>query len=182
MPSKKKPTGHKAALAAAALTERTVPLCLRTDLLAQLQELQRDLAEAERREGPGASLGGGDTVELARQIEAVRAQMAEHTIVVRFRALPRRKWATFLAGHPPRDGDEADRAVGYNRDTFYDALVRRCLAGPDFDEDDWARLEEILNDAQWQSLVNAAWAVNARDVSVPFSPAASRILRNSDDE
>ncbi|HEX6873684.1 MAG TPA: hypothetical protein VF163_21505 [Micromonosporaceae bacterium] len=169
----------KGILAAAKLAERSVPLCLQPDLVAELQRLERDLADAERVEKASGSLGGGETHVLAERIQALREQMAEHTVELVVRALPRLQWRDLLAAHPPREGNDADKALGVNEDTFFDALVRLCTVSPQLDGDDWGRLEQVLSDGQWSALTNAAWAVNARDVDVPFSPRASRILASS---
>jgi len=164
--------------------ERTVPVCLRGDLNASLQELQRALDEAERtRASSGASLAGGSPSRgIAEQIETLRAQMHSSTAVFTFRALPRRAWTALVAAHPPREGNDHDRAMGMNEETFFEALVRACLIDPVMDDAQWARLDDVLSDAQWQQLTNAAWAINARDVDVPFSSSASRVLATSDDE
>lgn len=169
----------KALIKAAKLAERSVLLCLQPDLTAALQNLQRELAEAERREQSAGSLGGGELHDIAQRIEDTRLRMREHSLEVTVRALPRRQWTALLAEHPPREDNERDRTLGLNEETFFDALVRRSTIAPDLDEDDWSQLDEVLSEAQWQLLVNAAWAVNARDVDVPFSLRASQILASS---
>jgi hypothetical protein len=168
----------KAALDAARLPERSVELCLRGDLVAELQELQREMTDAEREEKAAGSLDGGRARELAEQINALREQMLDDTIVVRLRALPRKKKRDLTAAHPPRDDNETDRLVGFNQDTLTAALLRACAVDP-LDEEDWARFEEVLSDGQWQALNNAVWSVNSQDVDVPFSRRASQILASS---
>lgn len=171
----------KLALAAARLPERSVELCLRGDLVAQLQDLSRQLVEVERDEKAtgSASLDGGQLVELANQIRVLREEMQDDTIVLRLHALPRRKWTALVAAHPPREDNQADQVTGMNVDEFAEDLIRQCVVDPALDDEDWARLEEVLSDGQWQALTNAAFAVNTRDVDVPFSARASRILASS---
>lgn len=178
-PSLRKKVDHKAALAGAKLPERSVELCLRGDLLAQLQDLQRDLIDAERAPSDASLADLGTPHRIAEQIQGLREEMAEHSITVRFRALPRRQWSKLVAAHPPRPDERADVALGVNVETYVDALIRACMVDPVFDDDDWAALDEALSDAQWQALTAAAWAVNAKDVEVPFSQRASRILASS---
>lgn len=177
-PTKPKRRDPKATIAAARLPERSVELCLRGDLVAELQELQRDLVDAQREDEVHASLDGGAPVEIAQKIQALREEMLEYTLVLTLHALPRRKWTGMVAAHPPRDGNDADKVMGLNQETFFDALVRACVVEPNLDAADWAELDDKLSDGQWQALVNAAWAVNARDVDVPFSRRASQILAN----
>lgn len=172
----------KALLASARLAERSVDLCLRGDLVAQAQELQRQLIDAEALEKVHGSIDGGPTVPLAQAIEVLREEMKDHTLTVRLRAVPRRQWTALLAQHPPREGNDRDARLGLNEETFFDAAIRACVYEPELDEQDWAGLDAALNDGQWQTLANAAWAVNARDVDVPFSARASRILATSEHE
>ena len=178
-PSPRKKNDHKAILAGAKLPERSVELCLRGDLVAQLQDLQRDLIEAERQPSNASLDDLGTPHRIAEQIQALQHEMAEHSITVLVRALPRRQWSKLVAAHPPRPDEKADAPLGVNVETYFDALIRACMVDPVFDDDDWAALDEALSDAQWQALTAAAWAVNARDVEVPFSQRASRILASS---
>jgi hypothetical protein len=171
----------KALIASARLPERSVALCLHPDLTAELQDLERQLEEAEAKHRAAGSLAGGDRVELAQQMEDVRARMKSHTVDFRLRALPRRRWTALVAEHPPRPDSERDKMLGLNEETFFESLVRECTAEPILDDEDWQTLlDEALSDAQWGLLTNAAWAVNARDVDVPFSRLASRTLQTSE--
>lgn len=167
----------------ARLPERTVPLCLRGDLAAEHEELCARLAE-EQQKNLGSLAGNPGARALAEDITALEALMAEATIGFRLRALPRREWAELVAKHPPRRDDggrvlDADR-VGVNADDFMTAILHRCVVEPILTEEDWdALVNEGLTDAQYEQLTDAVWALNRRDVDVPFSLAASTILRGS---
>ena len=176
---RKKKADAKAILAAARLPQRSVELCLRGDLVARWQELQREFTDAERDDKVHDSLAGGTARPIAEKIKKLQEEMQEHTLVLQLHALPRRKWTALVTAHPPREDNKSDQLLGLNAETFYDALVRACVAEPTLDADDWAHLDEVLSDGQWQALNNAAWAVNARDVDVPFSHRASQILASS---
>lgn len=170
----------KALIASARLPERSVAICLQPDLTAAMQDLERQLEEAEARHRASGSLAGGDRVDLAQQMEDVRERMKSHTVDFRLRALPRRRWTALVAEHPPRAGNDRDTAMGLNEETFFEAMVRACVVEPTLDDEDWKTLlDDALSDAQWGQLTNAAWAVNARDVDVPFSRLASRTLASS---
>jgi hypothetical protein len=172
----------RALLAGAKLPEKTLPVCLRGDLTAEFERLDRALTEAQRNEPD--SLAGNGTGDLVDQIEAVREQMREHTYDFRLRALPKPRFRALIGDHPPRRGDggeilETDRVFGLNTDTFFDALIRACVVDPQLDDQTWAQLEPVLTDRQYDQLATASWDVNRSDVDVPFSLAASRISRNS---
>lgn len=183
MPPKKKPS-VKDLIAGAKLPERSVAVCLHPDLTAQMQDLERqlDVAERERLAGAGSLASGSQSRVISEQVNALRDQMLEHTLEFRVRALPRHQFTALRKEHPPREGNAFDTAAETNLETLTEALVRACVVEPVLDADDWAALDENLSDAQWQLLANAAWAVCARDVAVPFSRSASRILQTSDDE
>lgn len=182
-PAKKK-RDAKALIAGAALPERSVEVCLRPDLLARLQELERELqrAEDERKAGGGSLASGSASRVTAGQIDAIRAEMLEATMVFQLRALPRRKFRALQAEFPPRDGNAIDNLNGVNIEDAAEAMVRRCLIDPELDDADWAALDELLSDGQFNQLAAAAWAINSKDVEVPFSRTASRITQTSDDE
>lgn len=171
----------KAMIRGAQLPERTVAVCLRADLVAEVEALDRELTEAQQT--PRDSLAsGGRARDLAERIEALREQMLDHTVELRLRAMPRRVWRAFVAEHPPRkdpeSGEVDDRdTIGVNTETFWDELIRRSVVTPDLDDEDWSRLlGEILTDAQYNTLTDAAWGLNRREVDIPFSLAASKTL------
>lgn len=173
-------------LAAARPAERTVPLCLRGDLVAEFEDLDRQLEQARRSAGDSLA-AGSDVVVISQQLEALRAQMQAATKTFRLRALPRRQWRELVAAHPPRRDDngkplESD-TIGVNADSYFDAVIRASVVEPKLTGEQWTRLlDEVLSDRQFDQLADAAWGLNRRDVEVPFSRAASRILQTSDAE
>jgi hypothetical protein len=173
----------KALRAAAKPAERSVRICFRPDLRARLQELERDLAAAERERLSAESLdAGARTAELAEQIEAVRTEMQAASRTFVLRRLPRPRFRELLTEHPP--GEDAAEGTEVDPETFYPALVRECTVEPELDDDDWAWLlgPDQLSDAEYEELAGAAWLVNARDAGVPFSRLGSRVRARSASE
>lgn len=172
----------KAMLAEAKLPEATVMICLRGDLTADHEAAERELEQAEK---AGAdSLAGSGVGEIVDRIEALEAEMREHTYEFRLRALPRRDWRALVTEHPPRRGDdkellEPDKYIGVNGETFYDAIIRACLVDPELNDDEFEQLTSALTDRQYDELSDAAWGLNRREVDIPFSRAASRMKRDS---
>lgn len=167
------PTADFAALLAAAqLPERTVPVCLRGDLVAEHEAADRELGLLS--EKPATKFSGDGRGELQARIRDLEEQMRGATYDFRFQALPRKAWHAFVAEYPPRPDNERDAAIGVNAETFFEALIRKCLVDPVLDDEAWFRLNESLTDRQYDTLSDAAWALNRRDVDVPFSPAAWR--------
>jgi hypothetical protein len=165
----------------AKLPERTISVCLRGDLVADHEEAERALEQAQQR--PADSLAGNGTSTLADRILALEEEMREQTYPFRLRALPRHEFRALMTEHPPRtDGEGAreDGPFGVNRDTFFPALIRRSTIDPELDEQSWAELlDEQLTDFQFQELALGAWVLNAREVDVPFSRAASRVRQGT---
>lgn len=179
----------QAMLADAKLPEKSVPICLRGDLVADFEEAERLLVEANKSRGD--SLAGGEKLgELAERVEQLREQMRDHFYDFRLRALPKRQWRALVAEHQPRrvDGAEGpevhedDKYIGVNAETFFDAMIRACLVDPELDDQQWAHLLEVLSDKQYEALSSAAWGVNRSDVDVPFSHVASLISRRTGSE
>lgn len=168
----------------AKLPERSVPICLRGDLVAEHELLDSQLVAALRQKVTSLA-GNPEAEELASRVRALEARMADETVTFTVRALPRREWAAMVAKHPPRKDDggrvvDSD-AMGVNVDDFVSAVLRKCVAEPVLGDDDWGHLvDECLSDAQYNRLADAMWQVNRREIDVPFSRAASTILRASE--
>lgn len=162
-------------LAAAKPVERSVTVCLAGDLNVQVEEMERELSSEMKK--PTTSLGGNPRErELAELIEATREEMAEHEVTFTFRALPAKKWSDLMAAHPGRAGkDEA-----FNLDTFPTALLAACAVEPSLTEAQADQLGDVLNNAQYGALFDCAWQANQRELDIPFSVLASRVLRESE--
>jgi hypothetical protein len=164
--------------------ERGIPLCLRGDLVARYEDLdrQRDEAEQQAKRNADSLASGGQARQLAEQMEALREQMRDSTVTFTLRALPRPKYRALLAAHPPRRGEDGeilpeDRENGLNNDTFWTPLIRACLAAPALTEEQLTRLlDEVLSDRQYEQLAIEALQVCRGEVDIPFSFAASRLM------
>jgi hypothetical protein len=174
---------------------RTVPICLRGDLVAELEELELKADEARKSDSKES---GGEVVE---RIEALQAEMRTATYLFRLRALTPRKYTALKAKYPPRrDGDvvdQADAERGFSMEMIPE-LIRVSTFDPELTEDEWRELlgdteaaaakreaagepvedGKLTNAQSWQ-LGNAAYELNAMEISVPFSPAALLKSRSS---
>lgn len=161
-------------LASARLAEDEVPICLRPDLLVQYKAAAAALEEADQDQKRNGSLAGGGRAAAQAAVDELREQMLAASVKFTVRALPQRRWTQLYAEHPPRESDKDDARVGFNRDTFYPALVRECVVDPQLSPRQWETLEARLSAAQYAVLKTTAWRVNDADVDVPFLLAASR--------
>lgn len=187
----------RALIASAKRPERIVPVCLRGDLIAQLNHLEQQLRA--RRNPADRLVGDPEARALAEQIAALQEQMREATIEFTLRAIPRRDMVQFIIDHRPREGNDADRAANINLETYFPELVERCLVDPELTHREYVALvggtyvdpddssvepEEFdgaLGAGQFEQLAEAASVLNMSGVSVPFSPSASVILQSSDE-
>lgn len=168
-----------AKLAAAKLPERTVEICLRGDLQADFEELERQLDVAVDQPS-GRVVGNEEAQRLVKQIEQLRAEMKDSTQVFRLRAFPRGRYAALMADHPAVPGDERTAGLGYNPETFFEDALRRSVIDPaEIDDATWTTLLDSITDQQYSELVTTVQVLNTRPVSVPFSRAALRMTRAS---
>lgn len=171
-----------ALLAKAKPRERTVTLFLR-DLSGEIEDLDAQLSELQR---PGMLTAAPGARELAEQIQALQAEMADSALPLRLRAMDRDAWRDLMAKHPPRKdsvGQVVDEdSAGVNSDTFYPALARASIVDPVLTDEQWAKLTKAVSPRQFDDLWSTAWRLNRGDADVPFSRAASRTLQNSENE
>jgi hypothetical protein len=181
------PKDYRAMLAGARMHERTMPVCLRGDLVAEFEELDQKLADAQQSAVSTDSKEGGEAQAIAARMEALREQMAEETYLFRLRALPRPEYRELKAKYPPRqseDGDilAEDVILDANLEEFADPLLRASLVDPVLDDAGWVETLAKISDRQYEDLANVAIRVNRGGVDIPFSRAASNLLRSSSDE
>lgn len=173
-------------LASAKLPERTVPTCLRGDLVAEHEQLNQQLELLEKKAVD--SLAGNGGAELAARITELEERMRDSTYPVRVRALSKPDFRAFLAAFPPRvdaegkSSNELDAAYGFDTDAGFEILVRRSIVDPELDDAEFTDLLGKLTENQFDSLAVVAWQLNKGDIDVPFSRAASRLNRLTADE
>lgn len=162
-------------IAEARPAEKTVELCLRSDLVAALEDVQRRIAAAA--DQPRGSLGDdGGLPGLRAEAEEIRREAREHTVVFRFRALNRWRMQQLMAESPPRDGNPVDKKLGYNADAVTYRMARDCCYEPVLSDESWERLlgsperlgDGVLSPGQWQRLDEALSTLNFSRASIPF--------------
>ncbi|MFG3639081.1 hypothetical protein ACGF3C_02255 [Micromonospora sp. NPDC047762] len=159
----------------ARLPETQVPLCLRTDLVAEYEQTQRERAKAQEDAGQSLAGSGRSVQALDERLSDLRTEMRESTLTLTLRALPSARYQALVDEHPPRVVDEKvdrrDRVFGFNVDTLFLALAKVCAVEPQLDAEDWEALlgdDGKLTDAQVGTLTDAAWKLNRKDVDLPF--------------
>src|SRR5690625_4756422 len=173
---------------------KTVPLVTDLSLAAEherasqaLQDAQRRAKQEDRENAPEVRKAAARVVELEDAMRAV-------TIYVELEAWQRKRWAEFRAAHPPKDGDEVDKAFDIDVSSVDKALGSdgstwpRTIVGAydhednpvEFDGATWAEVTEEISQAQWEPFFFAVLGLNQKSADAPFSLAASRVTQNSD--
>jgi hypothetical protein len=174
------PSEIDAILAGAKKPETKTKLCLRSDLQVRWEELETELkAEDQAEVATMAKAVSKRAKALAEEIRGLQAEMEKSTLELTLRAMDRAPWKELRAEHPPRPESPMDWRLGFNEETFYDALIAKSVVNPVFSADQMTALLDSLTSGQFDKLANDAWALNRSDVSAPFSATASRIAASS---
>lgn len=155
----------------------TARVLLRQDLVARHAELESQLVDAKARDLLHNERDAAPA--LAREIEALQAEMDAARVEFRFRNIGRKAWADLLAKHPPTPQQvKADRRTTFNPETFpIAAIAASCDRPSGVDEKAVERLEASLSDAQFSQLWNACVDANLGGADLPKSLMAGAILR-----
>jgi hypothetical protein len=166
-------------LARARKPEDSVTLCLRGDIVAEYEDLKRQLAGASE---AVESLGDVSPAATIRQRMAdLAGEMVSESVTFRLRAMPSKDWSDLFAVMPeppkPAEGSEdiPDEAAAAFRDAWHN-WVCTILAGtcyePGMTTDEADQLAVALSKPQWDELTNAAYGLNTEKQTIPFSVAA----------
>ena len=164
-----------AIIAGAKRPERTIELCLRADLVAELEDAQRQLVAERDRERSSLS-DGGQAEELRAKVDRIKAEAADHTVVFRFRAMNHYEIQALIRDLPPRDGVPSDKSLGFNSDALTWHLFRRCCYEPELSDDDTAALigpvdevgNGVLSPSQWKRLDETLDSLHFAARDIPF--------------
>ena len=136
-----------------ARTERTYQLCLRLDLMAEVDALNQEwsafrVAQAvadDDESQPRKRLGEGGNhraEEVRQRLAELRDELEDNTGDLRLRAIRDGEWRQWLNEHPARDGDLRDEQVAFgvcNADDLANDLGKWATAwnGEPLSVDDW---------------------------------------------
>lgn len=113
--------------------------------------------------------------DVDAKLADVRAQMDEQRRVIAsgwvrlvVTALPRKEFRRLLTEHAPREDVEADKHLGYNSDTFGEALIAACidktlaheLNGGDTVPNEWDKWADEMTDGQYEDIFTACLKLN----------------------
>lgn len=143
-------------------------------LVGEEKALTRALAsgpEAVRMDGNRQRMSepGTETrlAEVRAKMDEQRQIIGTGAVRITLTGLPRGAYRALLTQHPPRPDVELDGRVGYNTDTFGDALIRACILGThNLDgqpvPNQWDQWADEMTDGQWEEVYTEALALQRR--------------------
>lgn len=168
--------------------EKTVDLCLDGSLRA---EWERATSELERinKENVGDARLNSPARAVAERIVALEEGMKASLVTFTIRGMRRADWEHLTSTNPPREGDDNDKKLyGFNLAAVMARAIPESIVAVyqgdeklDFDPDvDWPPLADDMTDSQYDEFMVAVLQVNRGRSEVPFSFAASREMRSSE--
>lgn len=156
-------------ISGARLPEKSVTVYGRADLVAEFYELERQLQSVGSASGEDDRLTGDPRQALARLMEDARRQMESSALTFRFRALLDAEVEDARKAHKG-----SDEALSF-------ALLSLQAIQPKVSPEQWPKIRDRIGDGQFAALMEAAGSASYdRQVSVPFSLAASALLTSKD--
>ena len=138
-------------------------------LVREEQRLTRALAqdpegERPRRMSEPAPDLAVELVEVRERLEEAKAQIASGVVRIVIKGLTRGEFRRLVTAHPPREGDDLDKRLGYNADTFGDALVKACIVRTenlDGEEvpNEWDKWADEMTNGQWDEVFTACMKI-----------------------
>ena len=115
----------------------------------------------------------GQLADVRAKIEAQKAIIASGVVRIVVKGLTRGEYRRLLVEHAPRDGDALDRQLGYNADTFGDAVIQACIVRTEnLDgepvENQWGDWADEMTNGQWEEVFRAC--LNLTNDPAPVFP------------
>ena len=105
----------------------------------------------------------GQLADVRAQMETHKATIASGVVRIVIKGLTRGEFRRLLTANPPRDDEPYDQQLGYNVDTFGDALIQACIVRTDAHElngggpvpNEWDVWADEMTNGQWQEIFKA---------------------------
>lgn len=170
------------------LAEQSVPVCLAGKLLAEINDLDEELRKAvETSEAAGRKrmTTKSRARQLADQIEKLRLEMDEHTVMVRVRAKEDGEWRRWCEEHPAREDDDTDQKVFGGRCNHADLIEELgayviAISGETPAEGDWKFIAASAAHGDKVTLALTVASMQESGVDIPKSRKAWLVDRWSE--
>lgn len=166
-------------------------ICMRPDLIDEWEKANDELMESQAADAGNKRLGTGGvstrTKGLAEKVRTLEEQIEAADVAFTFHKIGKIRHSEICEEHPPRDGNNMDLMVGYDREAVDNAVVFESLVDPVFEEctkkgckhkdcGTWQALLVFLGPGEWEEMTRVVREVNEAVTQSPKSVLASRIL------
>ena len=109
---------------------------------------------------PPENLEEAQLADVRARMDEQRAIISSGVVRIIIKGLTRGEFRRLLTAHPPRQGDDLDTRMGYNADTFGDALIKACiLRTEDLNgnpvPNEWDQWADEMTNGQWEDVFTA---------------------------
>lgn len=157
----------------------TVPL-FDPDDMAEIERLRADVAVAvAAHDGPKRRGDSPTPAAAAKAYDDFVNEATERAVKVELQALPRKKWRSLVAAHPPRPDNEDDKPWGWNVESFGDEMVPASIISPALSETALEEFLDSLNDATFERIYMAAIELNRGTAPDPKADMSYRLSQIS---
>lgn len=166
----------------------SVEFCEDLSLQAEWETATEQLREAQN--NPSKMLNDGELAEAAQKVRDIEKVMDGAVLLFELEALPRKTWQELEATYPPREDVEEDKAFDVDVSRFFDAALKISIVGVTRKVDgtpvefspitEWDALADEMTDGQYSNFGLKVLGLNRGVRGVPFSQAASRLIKTSD--
>jgi len=159
--------------------QQSVPICLKADVLAEIQELEHKLRNLTTDEDDDRMVptAGADPEDLARRIRELEAEAEKYTINIRLQAVERSSWNAAVDRNRKEDLDKGTEDLDLNG--LAEDMFPQMLVSPEMNSDQRSRFLSGLSEAQWEQIIRAIWDLNRSVTTVGKSVTASQVLTRS---
>jgi hypothetical protein len=151
--------------------QKPVWLCLAGDVVAEIEDLERQLGSVADTWAPDSLAATNPAEAIAKKIKSARERMRKQEVKFLLQSLGDKAWSDMVAAHP-----SADKNQIWDPETFPKAALIACCIDPVMTAEQAEELFAVLNQGQREELLAAAYEVNADATAIPFSVSASGIL------
>lgn len=137
-----------------------------TTAIARRGEVDESAPPKRRRMSQPAEDLEAELADVLAKIDEQKATIASGFVRIIIKGLTRGEFRRLLVAHAPRDGDALDAQMGYNADTFGDALITASiLRTENLDgetvENEWSTWADEMTNGQWEEVFRACLSLTS---------------------
>jgi hypothetical protein len=172
-----KPLSVDEILSARKLATKSIPVCMRGDVLAEIQELEREINQLRSDDDDPRMVDSNQSsaATLADKIRELEAEAERYTINLRLQALERKEWNKQVDLHTDENLATGERKLDLAAmcvDIFPDSLI-----SPEMTTRQQDNFLTGLTEGQWEEVMQGLWDLNRDRISVGKSVTASLAMQ-----